>query len=218
MSRARLLGMVGKCIGAQKLVVTMEGHVPYGSLTLRWDEYEGRKVGTVRGLQEAEYVAARAKLPLTWLCPVPRPMPEYSVLWMRHEGTVESERTKAQQRRDERKALGEAARAKGVERERRALVSLDLGERPAWLRSVRKATEDEDRRGVDLLGESDVGQLKVQVKGCAAAARNFKLDPRSRDIEVVIVDEKIDDETVRVRVLEAFGRAREATQQREAKR
>lgn len=215
MSRDRLLGMVGKCLGAQKLVVTKEGHGNYGSLTLRRDEYEGLKVGTVRGLQEAEYVASKAKLPLAWLCPVPSPMPEHMVLWMRHEGTVEQAATKAKQRKAERKAIGDAARAKGENRELRALASLVIGEIPPWLLSVRRRTVDEDRRGIDIIGESDVGTLMLQVKGCAAAARNFKLDPRSRYIEVVIVDERTDDETIRVRVLEAFGRAREATRERE---
>lgn len=218
MSRDRLLGLANKCIGAQKIVVTVEGHVFRGSLTLRRNEYEGVKVGTVRGLQEAEYVATRAKLPLAWLCPVPSPMPEHLVLWMRHEGTIEQASTRAKQRKAERKAIGDAARAKGENRELRALASLVLGEIPPWLLSVRRATVDEDRRGVDIIGESDVGQIMLQVKGCAAAARSFKADPRSRYIEVVIVDERTDDATIRVRVIDAFGRAREATRERETKR
>lgn len=222
MSRDRFLGLVNKCIGAQKIVVTVEGHVFRGTYTLRRDEYDGIKVGTVRGLQEAEYVATRAQVQLAWLCPVPSPMPEHRVLWMRHEGTIEDGRTRAQQRKAERKAerkaIGDAARAKGENRELRAIGSLSLGEIPAWLLSVRRATQPEDFRGIDLVGESDVGTLLVQVKGCAAAARSFKADPRSRYIEVVIVDERTDDATIRIRVLEAFGRARDATRERETKR
>lgn len=214
MSRERLLGLANKCIGASKIVVTVEGHAFRGAYTLRRDEYEGVKVGTVRGLQEAEYVATRAQVQLAWLCPVPSPMPEHRVLWMRHEGTIEEGRTRAQQRRAERKAIGDAARAKGENRELRAIGSLNLGEVPSWLLSVRRATQPEDFRGIDLVGESDVGTLMVQVKGCAAAARSFKADPRSRYIEVVIVDERTDDATIRVRVLDAFGRAREATRER----
>lgn len=218
MIRDRLLGMVGKCLGAQKIVVTKEGHGAYGSLTLRRNEYEGVKVGTVRGLQEAEYVATRAQVQLAWLCPVPSPMPEHLVVWMRHEGTVEQAKTRAQQRRAERKAIGDAARAKGENRELRAVASLALGEIPPWLLSVRRATQPEDFRGIDIVGESDVGTLMVQVKGCAAAARNFKADPRSRYIEVVIVDERTDDATIRVRVLDAFGRARAAKRERDTVR
>lgn len=214
MALDRLNMIVNKARGATSIVVYREPNT-IGEFTLRRDEYEGRKIGRVQGREEAEYVATHAKLPLIWLCEVPPPLPAHRLQWMKYE-TPEPAPSGKQltERQKQNKILGDLARERGELREYRAISSLDTAPLPPWLLWVDKATIDEDRQGIDLVGHSDVGRLKVQVKGCAAAARTFKQDPRSWDIEVVVVDQYAPDEVVRAAVVEAFRKARAAVQNR----
>ncbi len=218
MALDRLNNLVGRCRGAKTIVVCKEPH-SVGEFLLRWNEYEGRKIGRVQGREEAEYVATHAKLPLVWLCEVPPALPAHRLRWMRYEtpepAPVPTRKLTPRQQRN--KILGDLARERGELREYRALTSLDTAPLPEWLLWVTKATLAEDARGIDLVGHSDVDKLKVQVKGCAAAARTFKQDPRSWDIEVVVVNEHADDEVIRVAVVDAFRRARAAVQSRSRK-
>lgn len=214
MALDRLNNLVGRCRGAKSIVAYREPHT-VGEFTLRRDEYEGRKIGRVQGREEAEYVATHAKLPLVWLCEVPPALPAHRLKWMAYETPEPAPSTKPLTPRQQRNKLyGDLARERGELREYRALSSLDSAPLPTWLLWVTKATLAEDARGIDLVGHSDVGKLKVQVKGCAAAARAFKQDPRSWDIEVVVVDQHAPDEVVRAAVVDAFRRARAAVQSR----
>lgn len=212
MGREHLDKLVNKCRGARKIVAYRERDA-HGEWTLRWDEYEGRRLGFIASREEAEYVATHARLPLVWIGDPPAPLPAHRLLWMSYDKQVPAgvdpiDHENAA-RRTLRKTIGDVARERGELRERRALASTTTAPLPTWLRSVRKATLDEDRHGADLIGESDVGQLKVQVKGCAAAARNFRESHRYGYIEVVVVGGHESDETIRGRVLGAFGRARD---------
>lgn len=60
--------------------------------------------------------------------------------------------------------LGADARKRGCRSEHRVLEALSLPSRPAWIRTVRAATKAEDRAGIDVVIESDLGKLYVQVK------------------------------------------------------
>jgi hypothetical protein len=44
------------------------------------------------------------------------------------------------------------------------LHSLRAYDRPSWIRKVRRARKGEDRHGVDVVVQSDVGRLFLQVK------------------------------------------------------
>jgi len=47
--------------------------------------------------------------------------------------------------------------------------------RPAWLVAARRASREEDERGIDVVVfTADAGQLHLQVKSCADAAENFR--------------------------------------------
>ena len=44
---------------------------------------------------------------------------------------------------------------------------------PAWIRSTRKATKEEDARGIDFVIETDKGTVYLQVKSSKTAAEEF---------------------------------------------
>jgi len=60
-------------------------------------------------------------------------------------------------------SLTNDAQARGLESEERVLEACRLEPRPAWLRRARRATRTEDHSGIDVVVESDVGRLFVQV-------------------------------------------------------
>jgi hypothetical protein len=52
----------------------------------------------------------------------------------------------------------------------RLLESYRLPSRPPWMHRARPATRMEDRSGIDIVVESDVGALLVQVKSSSVRA------------------------------------------------
>lgn len=46
---------------------------------------------------------------------------------------------------------------------------------PEWIHSVRIGTPEEDRIGIDVIFDTDVGAIFVQVKGCHLALHHFNL-------------------------------------------
>ena len=64
-----------------------------------------------------------------------------------------------------------------------------------WITSIRRATRTEDREGVDLIVESDVGPLYLQVKSSAAGQARFERRRRKKLIACIVVpacDEELD--------------------------
>lgn len=86
-------------------------------------------------------------------------------------------------------ALGRTANGRGSYSERLALDAATLAvERIDWMLSARAADNAEDRRGIDIVVESDVGALYLQVKSSRKAARDFNAeDRRAAWIEAVPV-------------------------------
>lgn len=76
---------------------------------------------------------------------------------------------------------------------------------PAWIRSVRAAYHWEDAQGIDVVVETDDGELYLQVKSSPKGAARF--DPRGRPIGVVVAGDA-EPEVVRRRVLAALERLR----------
>ena len=91
--------------------------------------------------------------------------------------------------RPSRKAMGKLGNARGQETERRAVNAMATRRDawPPWLVGVRRATEEEDQRGVDLVAQSDVGDIGIQVKSShRGAARHSR-----RHVPVVVVGVKL---------------------------
>lgn len=87
--------------------------------------------------------------------------------------------------------LGAIGKKRGKTNERLVLDALALPSRPAWIASVRKATQEEDHAGIDVVVESDVGKLFVQVKSSRRGKQEF--EERRRTVRVVVVVVKAND-------------------------
>lgn len=108
------------------------------------------------------------------------------------------------------KALGLANNERGAWNERRVLhvLSSDV---PAWVRSARAATKAEDRKGIDVVVDTDVGMLYLQVKSSRKGAERF--DPRGKMIGVVVAGDA-SEKQLRRRVLGILGELRRQVQDR----
>ncbi len=76
--------------------------------------------------------------------------------------------------------------------------------RPDWFKKIRKATPDEDTKGIDFIIESDVGSLFLQVKSSWAGVRQHLSANSSANIAVVIVKSGDDQQTVVKKCLEVL--------------
>ena len=90
--------------------------------------------------------------------------------------------------REIKRLMGRLALERGRAGERHVLAACTLAARPAWMRRVRAATRDEDRHGIDVVIESDVGKLFVQVKSSLAGKEAFEARRRHARIVVVVVN------------------------------
>lgn len=96
------------------------------------------------------------------------------------------------------KALGRAANQRGETNEIRVLNVLQT-EQPAWMFSARAATEDEDSKGVDIVVDTDVGKLFLQVKSSRTGVAKHKSKRRASMIGVVRCHHRVSDAQLRVR-------------------
>jgi len=109
-------------------------------------------------------------------------------------------------RRSER---GRQGNRKGHEAETRALnAAHSLCLVRSWLRSARKATPDEDGRGIDIVVETTIGPLYLQIKSSLGAARSFRHGRKNCKAIVVIITPDMDDEKVKNKVFCALCRLR----------
>lgn len=70
---------------------------------------------------------------------------------------------------------------------------------PSWVKSIRRATHEEDHQGVDLVAEIDTGPIRIQVKSGWKRAREFQRD--HPDIPVFVVGPEDSEEYVRRKLL-----------------
>jgi hypothetical protein len=66
---------------------------------------------------------------------------------------------------------------RGLANEARVLEACLLRARPAWITSARRASRMEDRSGIDVVVESDVGALPIQVKSSNWGKKHFRRRP-----------------------------------------
>lgn len=110
------------------------------------------------------------------------------------------------------RALGAVANERGASAERRVLLALaEAVPRTAWLKSVRRATADEDARGIDIVADSDVGKLYLQVKSSRQGAYRFRRFRKRGPavIALVVCAQSHTDDEVQRRVLTALGKVRD---------
>ncbi len=83
--------------------------------------------------------------------------------------------------------LGKDAKKRGRTNETRVIEALALPTRPPWMRSVRRGTKAEDHAGIDVVVESDVGKLFVQVKSSRGGKAAFLERRRRARVAIVVV-------------------------------
>jgi hypothetical protein len=77
------------------------------------------------------------------------------------------------------RVLGKIGSERGRANEHHVLEACLLASRPAWMVSARAGTRAEDHDGIDVVVESDVGKLYVQVKSSRTGKAAFvKRRPR----------------------------------------
>lgn len=82
--------------------------------------------------------------------------------------------------------------------------------RPPWLLSARHASRAEDRAGIDIVLETDVGRLYLQVKSSTRGMLGFLEKKRWRPrIAVVVVRRDDRDDVVLRRVAASVGAVRQ---------
>ncbi len=99
---------------------------------------------------------------------------------------------KAQQRENE--TTGQRANEKGRLAERRCLASvLNLTSRSTWIYEARLATLKEDARGIDVVVETDLGKLYLQVKSSHYGAHKYRRKrPHAKTIVIIIPSDMTD--------------------------
>lgn len=70
------------------------------------------------------------------------------------------------------------------------------------------ASPSEDSRGIDIVVETDIGKLFLQVKSSAAAARKFREFRGHRHIATVVVNSVVEIDRIRHRSISALAKER----------
>jgi hypothetical protein len=104
--------------------------------------------------------------------------------------------------------LDKEGRKRGRVSETRVLEALALASRPEWMRAVRKASHTEDHAGIDVVVESDVGKLFVQVKSSREGKVAFLERRRTARVAVVVVRVTDSPEALLAKVVGELGKIR----------
>ncbi len=112
------------------------------------------------------------------------------------------------------KRLPDVTKGLGSFNEHRALAVLvqvpEDDQLPAWFKEVITPTHDQDMRGIDLIVNTDVGHIYIQIKSSEAGRKRFESQAkRNRPIAVVVVKHDEDDRIVRHKVLQAVAGLRQ---------
>jgi hypothetical protein len=84
--------------------------------------------------------------------------------------------------------LGKAAYERGLTSEKRVLEACKLEKRPPWMLRARRATRIEDHSGIDVVVETEVGSLAIQVKSSEGGKAHFRPRPLL-NVGIVVVRE-----------------------------
>jgi hypothetical protein len=100
--------------------------------------------------------------------------------------------------------------ARGVLAEKRVFDVCGAPGRPAWVLGARRASPEEDASGIDVVVESDVGPLWLQVKSSYFGKARFLAKAPRPGIGVVVIMPYDPEAAVRVKVYSELGRRRAA--------
>ena len=103
---------------------------------------------------------------------------------------------------------GQLANERGRSNEVLVLGACQLPSRPAWMCAARAATREEDARGIDVVIESDIGSLYVQVKSSRRGKEAFLQRRRRAVIAVVVVRPGCTAESALAKVVGEVGKVR----------
>ena len=106
--------------------------------------------------------------------------------------------------------LPEINRARGFAQERQVVHALSGDDRPEWVYSAEISEEADDRRGVDVIVETDVGKLFLQVKSSHSGVERFNQyrGVRRRPIGVVLIERSDSVDDIRLKATEALAALR----------
>jgi hypothetical protein len=104
-------------------------------------------------------------------------------------------------REEQHQIRGKLANQKGKLAEERVFLAIEkLSTEFSWIQSTRLATRKEDARGIDVVVETPIGPLYVQVKSSPRGVRHYKSKRRKARVIVVIVKPEMDERKLRDKV------------------
>lgn len=60
--------------------------------------------------------------------------------------------------------------------------------KPSWYRSVRRATQDEDSRGIDAIAQTDIGSIEIQIKSSFSGLAEHQKQHGNDQVIIVVSD------------------------------
>ncbi len=60
--------------------------------------------------------------------------------------------------------------------------------KPSWYRSVRRATKDEDSRGIDAIAQTDIGSIEIQIKSSFSGLAEHQKRHGNDQVIIVVSD------------------------------
>jgi hypothetical protein len=104
-------------------------------------------------------------------------------------------------REEQHRINGRLANQKGKLAEKRVFLAVEkLSTEYTWIHSARLATLKEDARGIDVVVETPIGPLYIQVKSSPRGVRHYKSKRRKARVIMVIVKPEMDDRKLRDKV------------------
>lgn len=106
------------------------------------------------------------------------------------------------------KILGQLSNEKGHNNELK-VVNAVKNKLPKWIRDIRLGTREEDSNGIDVVVETDVGKIFIQVKSSTLGKIDFMYGKHgNKNIMVIIVKDRDDEFSIRNKVLSNVGAIR----------
>lgn len=79
---------------------------------------------------------------------------------------------------------------------------------PSWMGDVRACTEEEDERGIDVVVETDIGEIYLQVKSSYSNAQKFLRKWPQRNVGMVVIRPQDDRDTIFNKAMDAVAKQR----------
>jgi hypothetical protein len=104
-------------------------------------------------------------------------------------------------REEQHRVNGKLANQKGRLAEERVFRAVEiLSTEFTWIHSTRLATKQEDARGIDVVAETPIGPLYIQVKSSPRGVRHYKSKRRKARVIIVIVTPEMEERKLRDKI------------------